>query len=65
MQQRQDLGVLNRRISRFYMVDLAGSERQKQTEAVGLRLKESGSINRSLSALGNVIKVVLPLTSRF
>ncbi|KAI5073586.1 hypothetical protein GOP47_0011599, partial [Adiantum capillus-veneris] len=57
--QRQDLGVLNRRISRFYLVDLAGSERQKQTEAVGLRLKESGSINRSLSALGNVIKALL------
>ncbi|MCO5592790.1 hypothetical protein L7F22_046793 [Adiantum nelumboides] len=56
---RQDLGILNRRVSRFYLVDLAGSERQKQTEAVGLRLKESGSINRSLSALGNVIKVAL------
>jgi kinesin family protein 15 len=47
------------------MVDLAGSERQKQTEAVGLRLKESGCINRSLSALGNVIKVSISMKKRF
>nr|AMS24236.1 kinesin 12-Ib protein [Marsilea vestita] len=57
--QRQNMGVLSKRVSKFYLVDLAGSERQKQTEAVGLRLKESGSINRSLSALGNVIKALL------
>ncbi len=34
----------------------AGSERQKTSEAEGARLKEAGSINRSLSALGLVIK---------
>lgn len=43
------------RSSRFHLIDLAGSERQKDTEAKGLRLKEAGMINKSLSALGNVI----------
>ena len=36
---------------------LAGSERQKSTESAGVRLKEASAINKSLSALGNVIKV--------
>ncbi|KAL4173342.1 hypothetical protein KRP22_008495 [Phytophthora ramorum] len=43
------------RTSRFNLVDLAGSERQRSTDAAGGRLKEAGSINKSLSALGNVI----------
>ncbi|KAG6595782.1 Kinesin-like protein [Phytophthora cinnamomi] len=43
------------RTSRFNLVDLAGSERQRSTDAAGERLKEAGSINKSLSALGNVI----------
>ena len=34
----------------------AGSERQKVTEGEGERLKEAGSINRSLASLGLVIK---------
>ena len=48
-------GVKRVRTSRFHLVDLAGSERQKETHAVGKRLREACSINRSLSALGNVI----------
>ncbi|TMW65032.1 hypothetical protein Poli38472_009199 [Pythium oligandrum] len=48
-------GITRTRMSRFNLVDLAGSERQKSTEAAGDRLKEAGSINKSLSALGNVI----------
>ena len=36
-------------------MDLAGSERLRDTQTAGLRLKEVGSINKSLSALGNVI----------
>ena len=48
-------GVTSRRFSRFNLIDLAGSERQKQTQATGDRLKEANNINRSLSALGNVI----------
>lgn len=48
-------GITRMRTSRFNLVDLAGSERQRSTEASGDRLKEAGSINKSLSALGNVI----------
>eukprot|EP00516_Mucochytrium_quahogii_P006133 CAMPEP_0203756282 /NCGR_PEP_ID=MMETSP0098-20131031/9578_1 /ASSEMBLY_ACC=CAM_ASM_000208 /TAXON_ID=96639 /ORGANISM=" , Strain NY0313808BC1" /LENGTH=904 /DNA_ID=CAMNT_0050648087 /DNA_START=77 /DNA_END=2787 /DNA_ORIENTATION=- len=36
-------------------VDLAGSERASRTHPKGLQLEEAKSINRSLSALGNVI----------
>eukprot|EP00891_Asterochloris_glomerata_P008188 jgi/Astpho2/8188/gw1.00120.238.1_t len=38
------------------LVDLAGSERQKVAESEGERLREASSINRSLSALGLVMK---------
>ncbi|KAL4236725.1 Kinesin-like protein kifc1 [Mactra antiquata] len=37
------------------LVDLAGSERLKESGATGQRLKETQSINKSLSNLGNVI----------
>ena len=37
------------------LVDLAGSERLNQSKAEGARLKETQSINRSLSCLGDVI----------
>jgi kinesin family protein C1 len=37
------------------LVDLAGSERLNQSKAEGARLKETQSINRSLSSLGDVI----------
>ena len=37
------------------LVDLAGSERLSQSEVTGQRLKETQSINRSLSCLGDVI----------
>eukprot|EP00903_Cladosiphon_okamuranus_P016262 g14998.t1 len=40
------------------LVDLAGSERVSHTGATGLRLQEAGSINRSLSALSDVIKAL-------
>ena len=41
-------GVLN-------LIDLAGSERLSRSGATGDRLKETQSINKSLSALGDVI----------
>ena len=37
------------------LVDLAGSERVSKTGATGDKLKEGANINKSLSALGNVI----------
>lgn len=40
---------------KVFLVDLAGSERLSKTGAEGLRLKEAQNINRSLSALGDVI----------
>merc|ERR1711937_601457 len=40
------------------MGDLAGSERQSKTGATGDVLKEAMSINKSLSALGNVISAL-------
>ncbi|CAK9004239.1 unnamed protein product [Durusdinium trenchii] len=48
-QQGQKLSLIN-------LVDLAGSEKAGQTGASGDRLKEGCAINKSLSALGNVIE---------
>ena len=40
------------------LVDLAGSERASKTEASAEQLKEAQSINKSLSALGDVISAL-------
>jgi hypothetical protein len=63
VQRRGEKGMVTKRVSRFYLVDLAGSERQKHSEAMGIRLKEAGGINKSLSALGNVIKALVSSSS--
>ncbi|OQR95964.1 kinesin [Thraustotheca clavata] len=42
-------------MSKLHLIDLAGSERISKTAASGQRLKEAQHINRSLSALGDVI----------
>ena len=44
--------------SSINLVDLAGSERAGRTGATGDRLTEGGHINKSLSALGNVINAL-------
>lgn len=54
----------NNRVSRVHLVDLAGSERVHYSGATGPRLKEAGSINKSLSCLSEVIKA-LAERSRF
>ena len=46
------------KVSKINLVDLAGSERAASTGATGDRLKEGAAINKSLSALGNVISAL-------
>jgi len=41
--------------AKLNLIDLAGSERISKTDAEGDRLKEAQNINKSLSALGDVI----------
>eukprot|EP00743_Colponemidia_sp_Colp-15_P005812 GILK01006247.1.p1 GENE.GILK01006247.1~~GILK01006247.1.p1 ORF type:complete len:904 (+),score=147.63 GILK01006247.1:46-2757(+) len=47
-----------RTFGKLVLVDLAGSERISKTEASGERLKEAQAINKSLSALGDVIEAI-------
>ena len=43
---------------KIYLVDLAGSEKVEKTGAEGKLLCEAKTINKSLSALGNVINAL-------
>ena len=45
--------------SKLVLIDLAGSEMVKKTKASGSTLDEAKMINKSLSALGNVIKALV------
>ena len=45
-------------VSKMHLIDLAGSERIAKTDASGDRLKEAQNINKSLSALGDVINAL-------
>ncbi|XP_074498855.1 kinesin heavy chain [Sebastes fasciatus] len=47
---------------KLYLVDLAGSEKVSKTGAEGAVLDEAKNINRSLSALGNVISALAEAT---
>ena len=44
-----------RHVGKLSLVDLAGSERLAKSNTTGQALKETQSINKSLSALGNVL----------
>ena len=46
---------LSAKTGKMFMVDLAGSEKLSKSAAEGKRLDETKNINKSLSALGNVI----------
>ncbi|OCT75958.1 hypothetical protein XELAEV_18031144mg [Xenopus laevis] len=61
MEKTNDL--VNIRSSQLNLVDLAVSERQKDTQTEGVRLKEAGSINRSLSCLGQVITALVDVAN--
>jgi len=57
---KKDLSDESRNIfAKINLVDLAGSERVKSTGATGATLKEGANINKSLSALGNVINALV------
>ncbi|KAL5016569.1 hypothetical protein ScPMuIL_006158 [Solemya velum] len=43
---------------KIYLIDLAGSEDNRRTGNKGIRLKESGAINKSLFVLGEVVDAI-------
>ncbi|OWZ17207.1 Kinesin [Phytophthora megakarya] len=63
LEERTSAGVKRTRRSCLHLVDLAGSEKQRQTRVQGKRLKEAAQINKSLSALGNVIMALVDVSN--
>eukprot|EP01104_Vermistella_antarctica_P016322 TRINITY_DN553_c1_g3_i1.p1 TRINITY_DN553_c1_g3~~TRINITY_DN553_c1_g3_i1.p1 ORF type:complete len:1136 (+),score=354.11 TRINITY_DN553_c1_g3_i1:295-3702(+) len=57
VQQRNAVDMSNK-TGKLYLVDLAGSEKVLKTGAKGQTLEEAKMINKSLSALGNVINAL-------
>jgi kinesin family protein C2/C3 len=56
--QTHDLETNTKNVGKLVLCDLAGSERISKTDAQGDRLKEAQNINRSLSALGDVMSAL-------
>ena len=52
------------KLGKLYCCDLAGSEKVEKTEAAGQTLEEAKMINKSLSALGNVINALTEKKSK-
>lgn len=52
------IGETNTNKGTLYLVDLAGSERVRKSNVEGENLREAGFINKSLSALGNVMEAL-------
>lgn len=55
---QKNLADLSNKTGKLYLVDLAGSEKVEKTGAQGTTLDEAKMINKSLSALGNVINAL-------
>jgi len=55
---QNNLHDLSAKTGKLYLVDLAGSEKIAKTGAAGQLLEEAKNINKSLSALGNVINAL-------
>ncbi|XP_058973262.2 kinesin-like protein KIF22-B [Pocillopora verrucosa] len=55
VQKHKQVAPVTKLIGKFYLIDLAGSEDNRKTGNEGIRLKESGAINSSLFALGQVV----------
>lgn len=53
-----DASMYSSTLGKLYLVDLAGSERVRKSAVTGARLREAQYINRSLSALGDVLEAL-------
>jgi len=56
--KQENVETQKKLVGKLYMVDLAGSEKVSKTGAEGSVLDEAKNINKSLSALGNVISAL-------
>lgn len=56
--QQKNIKTDTSKQGKLYCCDLAGSEKVEKTEAKGTTLDEAKMINKSLSALGNVINAL-------
>ena len=63
--EQKDTVTNSRKSGRLYFVDLAGSEKIAKTHVTGKQLEEAKMINKSLSALGNVINALTDKSAGF